>query len=87
MKNILITGASGQIGTELTTYLQSIYGHDHIIASGRHEDVRHHAIYEKLDVLNGQQLVEVIRRYRIDSVIHLAAILSGACGVWAKEFQ
>jgi len=76
LKKILITGASGQIGTELTTYLQSIYGHDQVIASGRNEDIRHHAIYEKMDVLSAEQLFEVIRKHQIDSVIHLAAILS-----------
>ncbi|SCZ77264.1 NAD-dependent epimerase/dehydratase family protein [Acidaminobacter hydrogenoformans] len=76
MKKILITGAAGQIGTELTTYLQSIYGDDQVIASGRHEELHFNAIYEKLDVLNAGQLVEVIRRHRVDSVIHLAAILS-----------
>ncbi|WP_291400634.1 NAD-dependent epimerase/dehydratase family protein [Acidaminobacter sp.] len=76
MKKILITGASGQIGTELTTYLQSVYGHDQVVASGRHDDIRHHAIYEKLDVLSAVQLIEVIRKHQIDSVIHLAAILS-----------
>jgi len=63
-------------GAELTTYLQSIYGVDQVIASGRHEDIRHHAIYEKLDVLSAEQLFEVIRKHQIDSVIHLAAILS-----------
>lgn len=76
LKRILITGAAGQIGTELTTYLQSIYGEDQVIASGRHEELQFNAIYEKLDVLNAGQLVEVIRRHRVDSIIHLAAILS-----------
>ena len=47
-----------------------------MIASGRNEDIRHHALYEKMDVLSAEQLFEVIRKHQIDSVIHLAAILS-----------
>jgi nucleoside-diphosphate-sugar epimerase len=76
LKKILITGAAGQIGTELTTYLQSIYGQDQVIASGRHEEHQYNAIYEKLDVLDAGRLVEVIKKHRVDTVIHLAAILS-----------
>ena len=76
MKKILITGASGQIGTELMPYLQALYGHDQVIASGRHEDLRHQGIYEQLDVLDGENLVKVIQKHQVDTVIHLAAILS-----------
>lgn len=78
MNKILITGASGQIGTELTTYLQSIYGEDHVVASGHHEDTRHHAVYEKLDVLDANQIFEVVKRHKVDTIIHLVSILSAA---------
>jgi nucleoside-diphosphate-sugar epimerase len=76
LKKILITGASGQIGTELTAYLQSIYGENQVIASGRHEDTHQHRLYEVLDVLDLQKVYEVIQKHKVDTVIHLAAVLS-----------
>jgi nucleoside-diphosphate-sugar epimerase len=78
LKKILITGASGQIGSELTTYLQGIYGADQVIASGHHADTRHHARYEIIDVMHAGEIYEVISRHKVDTVIHLVSILSAA---------
>ena len=79
MKRILITGALGQIGTELTLELGRRYGNDNIIIS----DIRDEAIeqlssfkYYKSDVRDKQSLKEILEKENIDSIFHLAAILS-----------
>jgi len=74
--NILIIGANGQLGTELTTALQQQYGYDQVTASDIHPPQKLQAIFEPLDVLDKQRLYEVISSHQIDEVYLLAAILS-----------
>jgi len=80
MKKILITGAMGQIGTALTRYLRESYGTDNVIASGLHmrmnSTVCTDGIFEIVDVTNEDQLAKIAAKHRVDTVIHLAAILS-----------
>ena len=76
MKKILVTGALGQVGTALTKRLQQEYGFDQVLATGLQENTILDARYEKLNVLNGKEMMRVVRKHRIDSVIHLAALLS-----------
>jgi nucleoside-diphosphate-sugar epimerase len=80
MKKILITGAMGQIGTELTLFLRDKYGNSNIIASdiknNNIEEITESGPFEIIDVLNGEKLNEIVSKYNIDSIIHLAAILS-----------
>jgi nucleoside-diphosphate-sugar epimerase len=77
-KNVLVIGSNGQIGTELTEQLRSIYGQDHVIAS----DVRSSQSelskgpYEVLDVLNREKIHYVIQKYKVSEVYLLAAMLS-----------
>lgn len=76
---ILITGAGGQIGTSLTAKLRGIYGIQNVIASDirePHYEEAHSGPYEQLDVLNGNRLNELVEKYDITQVYHLAAILS-----------
>lgn len=79
MKRILITGASGQIGTELANYLGNIYGKENILATNRSVknlealgDIR----FETLDVTDGQKLFDLAKDFKADTIINLAAILS-----------
>lgn len=78
MAKILVTGALGQIGSELTIKLQEIYGKDNVLAT----DIRDaesntlDCIYEKLDVNDTDRWEELIDKYEITDVYHLAAMLS-----------
>ena len=76
MKNILITGALGQIGTALTKRLQTEYGYNHVLATGLQDKTALDAKYAHLDVLDGNRLSELVKHHKIDSIVHLAALLS-----------
>jgi nucleoside-diphosphate-sugar epimerase len=80
MKKILITGAMGQIGTELTLFLRDKYGNSNVLASDiknkNIEEITETGPFEIIDVLNGEKINEIVSKYNIDSIIHLAAILS-----------
>jgi nucleoside-diphosphate-sugar epimerase len=80
MKKILITGALGQIGCELTIKLREIYGNANVIASDiksiKGNEIVETGPFEILDVLNAEQMAELAKRYNVDTIIHLAALLS-----------
>ena len=76
MKKILVTGAKGQIGSELVPLLREKYGHENVIASDIKEEEEGDAPYEILDVRDGKKLAEVVDKYGIDTIFHMAAILS-----------
>jgi nucleoside-diphosphate-sugar epimerase len=81
MRKILVTGALGQIGSELTMGLRKIYGNDNVIASSRrvkegHEDVMESGAFEVLDITDGAKVAEVVKKYKVNTIINLAAILS-----------
>lgn len=81
MRKILVTGALGQIGSELTMGLRKIYGNDNVIASSRrkkegHEELMESGIFEILDITDGERLAEVVKKHKVNTIINLAAILS-----------
>ncbi|MCD6333541.1 MAG: L-threonine 3-dehydrogenase [Bacteroidales bacterium] len=79
MKKILITGSGGQIGSELTGELRSRYGAANVIATDKRSltgPLVESGPYEMLDVLDTKMLGDLIRKYKIDTIYHLAAILS-----------
>jgi len=80
MKKILITGALGQIGTELVLAMRNIYGDSNVIASNIRgdgpEEVLNSGPFEIADVTDANRLKEVVQKHKVDSVIHLAALLS-----------
>lgn len=79
-EKILITGALGQIGTELTNRLVEIHGAENVVASGLdrwQKDLTSAGYYERMDVTNTQLVKQVIKDYEITTVYHLASLLSG----------
>ena len=75
-KTILITGAGGQIGSVLTKTLRDTYGANSVIATDIRSTELGDGPFELLDVLNGNRLHELVKRYRVTEIYHLAAILS-----------
>jgi len=81
MRKILVTGALGQIGSELTMKLREVYGNNNVVASDLvakegSEDIVHSGPFEIVDVVNGNQIAEVVKKHNINTIVHLAAILS-----------
>ncbi len=74
--NILIIGAGGQIGVELVTALEKIYGQGHVFASDIKETYPIDAPYIQLNALDKQALGEAVRKHQITQIYHLAAMLS-----------
>ena len=81
MKHILIIGATGQIGSELTMELRKRYGNTNVVAGyipgaepkGELKESGPAAI---VDVTNGEMIASVVKEYHIDTVYNLAALLS-----------
>jgi nucleoside-diphosphate-sugar epimerase len=79
MKRILITGALGQIGSELTMKLRETYGTDHVIATDikkNDSEAAQSGPFEIVDVTDLNRMGEVAKKYKVDTVMHLAALLS-----------
>jgi len=77
---ILVTGAVGQIGSELTMALRERYGNENVVATGRKTPpgptLRDSGPFEFIDVAKKETLDAVVNKYQIDTIYHLAAILS-----------
>lgn len=80
MKKILITGALGQIGSELTQKLRDIYGVSNVIATDIRPDKQiklpQSGPYEVLDVQDAKAMYTIAKNHQVDTIIHLAALLS-----------
>ena len=78
MKRILIVGAGGQIGSELTTYLRKIYGDANVVATDVREckALAEQGPFEVLDALDANAMASVVSRYGIDTIFNLVALLS-----------
>lgn len=73
---ILITGASGQIGSELTKALRQKYGEQNVVASDIYRPENVVTPFEIIDILDRERLQEVVKNENITQIWHLAAILS-----------
>jgi nucleoside-diphosphate-sugar epimerase len=80
MRKILVTGAAGQIGSELTMALRERYGNENVIAAG-HKTKPDDALIESgpfhfIDCTEISTVAEVVKKYKVDTIYHLAALLS-----------
>ena len=81
MKKILVIGATGQIGSELTMKLRDIYGNENVVA-GYIPGAEPKGILlesgpaEIVDITNPQQIADAVKKYDIDAIYNLAALLS-----------
>ena len=81
MKNILVVGSTGQIGSELTMKLRSLYPDGDVVAgyvkgAEPKGELLESGPCEEADVLNAAQLAQIVSKYKIDTIYNLAALLS-----------
>ena len=81
MKNILVVGSTGQIGSELTMKLRRLYPEGNVVAgyvkgAEPKGELLESGPSEEADVLNAPQLAGIVSKYRIDTIYNLAALLS-----------
>ncbi|MBE9546541.1 MAG: L-threonine 3-dehydrogenase [Proteobacteria bacterium] len=80
MQKILVTGAAGQIGSELTMVLRGKYGNENVIGTG-HEKRPDKTLLESgpfhfIDCTKIDTIAEVVMKHKVDTIYHLAALLS-----------
>lgn len=76
---VLVTGSSGQIGSELVPYLRSLYGNDNVVGGDlrtSRDPLLRAGPFEILDVSDASALTRVVKEHRVDIIYHLAALLS-----------
>lgn len=81
MKNILVIGSTGQIGSELTRELRKRYGNDHVVSGyikGAEPtgELLEAGPAEEADVTKAEMIATVVKKYHIDAIYNLAALLS-----------
>ena len=80
MKKILVLGSAGQIGSELVPYLRNIYGNNNVVATYHRQplipEIKDGGPCENLDALEPDKVMNAVKKYNIDTIINLVAVLS-----------
>ena len=106
MKRLLVTGSTGQIGSELTLALRKRYGGDNVVAVGHQRKPSDRLLnsgpFEIVEIGEKSSIENLVKKYSIDTVYHLAALLSatgeenpqlawnlnmGACTTFLKSLE
>jgi nucleoside-diphosphate-sugar epimerase len=77
-EKVMIIGACGQVGTELTLRMREMFGNANVLATDikEAEGIFKDGPFEVLNALDGQRIAELVRKYGITQIYHLAALLS-----------
>src|SRR3989339_1874304 len=76
-QGVLVTGAFGQIGSELVSALQQKHGKEHVVALGHHNvDSSYDGIVEIGEISDKEKLESIIQKYDVGTIYHLVSILS-----------
>ena len=76
MQRILVTGALGQVGTELVPALRAAYGESAVLATDVKPAASEPGPSQELDCMDAAALADAVRAHRADAIYHLAAVLS-----------
>ncbi|PPE99014.1 L-threonine 3-dehydrogenase [Enterococcus hirae] len=78
MKKVLVTGCLGQIGSELVLRLREDLGNENVVATDIRmpEKLEDGELFEILDVMDYEKMRALVEQYQVDTLIHLAALLS-----------
>ena len=81
MKNILVIGSTGQIGSELTMELRKRYGNEHVVAgyipgAEPQGELKASGPFGIADVTDSKTIGEIVKDYKVDTIYNLAALLS-----------
>ena len=81
MKNILVIGSTGQIGSELTMELRNRYGNEHVVAgyipgAEPRGELKASGPSGIADVTDGESIAKLVKDYKVDTIYNLAALLS-----------
>lgn len=76
MKKIMITGACGQIGSELVEKLRKEYGRDNVLATDIRKPAHSTGPFEILDVMDAEKMLQLATDFQADTLMHMAALLS-----------
>jgi len=82
MKKVLVTGATGQIGSELTLVLRERYGGKNVIAAGHRRKPSNTLLnsgpFQSIECKDIKSIVKIVKKYKVNTIYHLASILSSA---------
>ncbi|KOO49794.1 L-threonine 3-dehydrogenase [Viridibacillus arvi] len=76
MKKIMITGACGQIGSELVSKLRETYGTENVLATDIRKPATQKGPFETLDVMDAERMNDMAKDFGADTLMHMAALLS-----------
>jgi len=80
MRKILVTGACGQVGSELVPALRNRYGRDNVIATGHKTkpgaELLNSGVFHFVDGTDIKSVAEIVKKYDIGTIYHLTAVLS-----------